>query len=358
MTAESVLLEEVRQGQEQVVVFTGFTPGETATVQIVDNDQVEIPDVQADDSGAVRVSWTVPEDFPPAAYRMQVDGQESLRVGVVDFTVAAVVVPPSSASSTSAPSSTPSSTPASSTPPSTTSSPPSSRTPPSRSSSSAVTSSSAAAPPAAAAEESGTPWGLLVTLLALLLIGLVVGAVFLGRRHRREADEDRRRREAELADAAATETARHPEPPVPPADPGYAGLDEHPDRPVLFSHRQAENYSPPTEVIGSPDASTEAIRTPGPADDPPPTGAWTPDFTGTTPAGGPGTQQFDPFADDPADAAADSTDHPVEDPEPEGGPGTQQFDPFADDSVDDADEPGENDTNGPPDDGPGWQPPR
>jgi len=158
---------------------------------------------------------------------------------------------------------------------------------------------------------SSTPWWLWITLAAVLLIGLVVAAVAMGRRHRESTEAEIAAREAELANGLDEQVLRQP--PVQPPPPVPNEYQEHPDRPILFSHRQAEHYSPPTEVISAADAPTEAIGTPPivPAGDRPPpgppvapdvTGAWTPDFTAERPSEpGPGTQQFDPFADEPAD---------------------------------------------------------
>jgi len=314
--AQSVLLKQVRQGDEQVVVFTGFQPGEQASVSIVASPPVGLPQATADAGGRFRISWKVPEDFPVRRYSMRLEGLQSQRIGLADFSVVARQV---TSSSVTGGSTTPS-------PASSTAGPTSSAAgPAATATSTAATSeaSSAATPTvspgtAATSRSSTTPWWLWILLACIVLLALVLGAVDLGRRHRRTAEADLIARESELSDVAAVQIVRAtpPEPPVAqaPIPPEY---DEDPDRPILFSHRQAENYSPPTVLIGDPDAPTTAIGTssgePRPGD---PTGVWKPDFT----PDGQGRPHDPPVGDPPGAAAA--------------GPGTQQFDPFADDQTD------------------------
>jgi len=316
--AQSVLLKQVRQGDEEVVVFTGFQPGEPASVSIVASPPVALPQATADAGGRFRISWRVPEDFPVRRYSMRLEGLQSRRVGLADFSVVARQLTASSASAAS-----------------TAQSPASSAGAPASSAAGLVitttaaasTAPSSAAPTSAApgtattGRSSTTPWWLWIILAAIILLALVLGAVDLGRRHRRTAEADLIARENELSDAAAVQIVRAP-PPVPPMAqaPIPPEYDEDPDRPILFSHRQAENYSPPTELIGDPDAPTAAIGTPsGPPRQGDPTGAWKPDFTtegqrppdddpvgdpGGGAAAGPGTQQFNPFADDRTDESS------------------------------------------------------
>jgi hypothetical protein len=325
--AQSVLLPEIAQGREQVVVFTGFQPGELATVTLSGN-RVKLPDVRADQSGAVRVDWTVPKDFPVGGYTVRVEGQTSLRVGEAGFAVIAAAPPTTASAEVTSPAPTTPSTPASPTPTTvtssveTTTSATTTSVTESPTETSAVTSAAAIGAPASDTG-SGTPWWLWITLAAVLLVGLVVAAVAMGRRHREDADAERARREAELAAAAEAEAMRHPHPAPGPATPMPPGFDEHPDRPILFSHRQAEQSGAPTEAIGDPNAPTQAIGSPGEqqggrhsAPEPPGTQQFDPFGDDDAPPAGPGTQQFDPFGDDDA---------------PPAGPGTQQFDPFADD---------------------------
>lgn len=347
MPVQNLLMQKVQQGRDQVAVFAGFTPGETVTVRISGNPPVELPDVTADDGGTVRVTWTVPNDFPIAGYSMRVEGQRSLRVGEANFSVIAAIVP----STSSAPPS--SSTPVSSSSRPNSSSAVSSDRSATRSSSSpssstveSSTASSAASTTATTVvgtpKKSSTPWWLWITLAAVLLVGLVVAAVAMGRRHRESTEAEIAAREAELADGLDEQIVRQSpvQPQQPPVPNEYL---EHPDRPILFSHRQAEHYSPPTEVIPAPDTPTEAIGTPPivPTGDRPPvdppvapdvTGAWTPDFTADQPGEpGPGTQQFDPFADQPDDADSGTepdTDSSAE-PNTEEGDDRGQWEPPA-----------------------------
>lgn len=355
---QDLLMQRVQQGRDQVAVFAGFTPGEMVTVRISGNPPAELPDVTADDGGTVRVTWAVPKDFPVAGYSMRVEGQTSLRVGEANFSVVAAIVPSTSSASptTSAPAS--SKSPVSS---SRASSPVSSRRSttrsPSRATSTAESSTASSQESTTATTVTGTPsaqktsstpWWLWITLAAVLLIGLVVAAVAMGRRHRESTEAEIAAREAELANGLDEQVLRQP--PVPPPPPPVPNeYQEHPDRPILFSHRQAEHYSPPTEVISAADGPTEAIGTPPivPAGDRPPpgppvapdvTGAWTPDFTAERPSEpGPGTQQFDPFADEPADpdgrtgpdtdANTDPDDKPNTGPNPDNSDDRGQWEP-------------------------------
>ena len=185
-------------------------------------------------------------------------------------------------------------------------------------------------------QASSTPWWLWITLGLLLIAGLVVAVVLMGRQHRQQALKEQQARERQLASAAETQSLipmpPTPAPPTPPA--GLGEYAEDPQRPILFSHRQAEQYTPPTDPIDSAPTQqidprglpTQAINPQQPgsgsarkpmADPGPATGAWTPDFApGQPPAGpGPGTQQFDPFADesDPGQTSgsgADGNDEP------------------------------------------------
>lgn len=302
--AQSILLGSVQQGRDEVAVFGGFLPGEAVSATISGNPPVKLTVPAASANGSVRVAWTVPANFPVAGYSLRVEGAKSLRVGVANFTVvAAPVVSSPAGSSTVA---------ASSTAPSVTSSAVSSTaSSTSAPSTSFVDSSTTAAPtttsslaaPAPANTSSKTPWWLWITLAVVVLVALVVGAVSFGRRHKQDAEADRRSAEAELAAAAGDEQARQqqatiianqpPRDPIHPSAPGE--YDEHPDRPILFSHRQAEHYSPPTDPIDGGEAPTQAIGDPGQAGPPPPPGQQSP----PPDEPGPGTQTFDALADDP-----------------------------------------------------------
>jgi hypothetical protein len=343
--AQSVLLKQVRQGDEQVVVFTGFQPGEQATVSIVASPSVDLPQATADAGGRFRISWKVPGDFPVRRYSMRLEGLQSLKVGLADFSVVARLVPSSSASNGSTAQSPTSSAQIFT---SSAAGPTSSAAAPAITASSAPTTTApttTAAPTSAVPNTAGsgrvsTPWWLWILLAAVLLVALVVGAVAMGRRHRTTAEADLIARQDELSDAAEVQIIRAtpPLPPVmqPPVPPEY---DEHPDRPILFSHRQAEQYSPPTELIGDPDAPTTAIRTTsGVPQRQNPTGEWKPDFTddaqgqvadspGARPPGefGPGTQQFNPFADDRTGEStpADGSTGPDRPGRPGNDPGAQ-----------------------------------
>ncbi len=341
---QSVLLDKVQQGRDEVVVFDGFTPGEAVSASISGNPPVKLTVPPASSSGSVRVAWKVPATFPVAGYSLRVEGAKSLRVGVASFSVIAAPVV-SSISSTASTRSTVSSvisSVASSVVSSTAvSSTPSSTAVSAASSASAPSTTASVVAPAPANSSSKTPWWLWITLAAVVLVALVVGAVALGRRHRQETEAEQAAVEADLAAAAGEEAARQQQATIianqplrQPIDPGAPGeYDEHPDRPILFSHRQAEHYSPPTDPIDSGDAPTQAIGGTPPSQAPPPppqesTQSWRPDFSqDQSAAGQPMPGQPAPEQPRPGQPAPDQ---PQQD---EPGSGTQLFDALADDDT-------------------------
>ncbi|MGI8414659.1 MAG: hypothetical protein ACR2P2_00305 [Nakamurella sp.] len=353
---QSVLLDKVQQGRDEVVVFDGFTPGEAVSASISGNPPVKLTVPRASSSGSVRVAWKVPATFPVAGYSLRVEGAKSLRVGVASFSVIAAPVVSSASSTASAAQSTASSVAssiASAVVPATASSSTPSSTAVSAASSAnaAPTTIASVVAPSPADTSSKTPLWLWITLASVVLIALVVGAVALGRRHRQETEAEQAAVEADLAAAAGEEAARQQQatmianqPPRQPINPGAPGeYDEHPDRPILFSHRQAEQYSPPTDPIDGPDTPTQAIGgTPRSEGQPPPpqesTQSWRPDFsqdqsTPSQPAPSqptpsqPAPSQPAPSQPTPGQPAPDRPQQ--EDP----GSGTQLFDALADDDT-------------------------
>ncbi|MEO7125596.1 MAG: hypothetical protein ABI382_07620 [Nakamurella sp.] len=89
---DSVLSADVPVGSDQVVVFSGFTPGEVVDATLY-SDPIPLPPVQASPNGMVKISFTVPPDLPLGAHLVQAIGRQSARVGVAQFTVVAVDAP-------------------------------------------------------------------------------------------------------------------------------------------------------------------------------------------------------------------------------------------------------------------------
>ncbi|MDQ6658923.1 MAG: hypothetical protein M3Z00_11990 [Actinomycetota bacterium] len=327
MQPQSILLDRVQQGRQEVVVFGGFTPGEGVSASISGNPPVKLTAPAASGTGSVRVAWKVPVNFPVAGYSLRVQGAKSLRVGVASFTVIAAPVISSVSSTAGTGSSLSPASSVTSAVVSAATSTPSSTAISTASAASAAGTTAGVAAPAPANTSSKTPWWLWITLAAVVLVALVVGAVALGRRHRQETEAERAAVEADLAAAAGEQAARQQQAiiiadqaPRQPIDPGVPGeYDEHPDRPILFSHRQAEHYSPPTDPIDGGDAPTQAIGGTPLSQAPPPqesTQSWRPDLSPEpstahpSPAGQPVPEQ--PTADGP-------------------GSGTQLFDALVDD---------------------------
>ena len=80
VSPNSMLQTSVVAGGNQVVVFTGFTPGEGVAVTLF-SDPISLPPVTADNSGTVRVEFAVPADLPPGVHILQAIGAQSRRVG-------------------------------------------------------------------------------------------------------------------------------------------------------------------------------------------------------------------------------------------------------------------------------------
>lgn len=85
---DSVLQPTASAGSDQVVVFSGFTPGEVVDSTLY-SDPIPLPPVQADPSGKVTIAFTVPPDLPAGTHLVQAIGRQSDRVGVAQFEVTA-----------------------------------------------------------------------------------------------------------------------------------------------------------------------------------------------------------------------------------------------------------------------------
>lgn len=358
--ADTVALPDAYLGQQQTVVFTGFTPQEEVAVTVF-SEPVTIDGVVATAGGVVAITFPISDALVPGVHTVQAIGRQSGLIGLATFTVVAAPVTSASSESPSESSSVASSTPESSAP--------SSASEPATSASAPVvtTAESTTSEPVVPVtpSDSGTNlWWLWVTL-ALLVVAVAVGvAVVASRRRAQLLEQERLDREAELAAAAAADesaaaaaaAAAWPTgtgaPYTSPADrPGYQPYDPGRSYDGLLSGRQGEGpalYSgqglgtgptgrpePPTTWIApgeqSSDLPTTAIRAGRNASaSTAPTSPVVPVEPGV-PAEPPATQRFDPNAPDPDAAGSDG---------PSGqNPRTEQWSPFGDEDEGDAEPP-------------------
>lgn len=85
---DSVSAPVIPAGGEQSVTFSGFSPGEAIEVTLY-SDPISLPAAEADSTGTVSITFTVPPDLPLGEHLLQAVGVESGRVGVASFTVEA-----------------------------------------------------------------------------------------------------------------------------------------------------------------------------------------------------------------------------------------------------------------------------
>jgi hypothetical protein len=269
VSPNSILQTSVVAGGSQVVVFTGFKPGESVAVTLF-SDPISLPAAKADSAGTVRVEFDVPAGLTPGVHVLQAIGAESRRVGIAQFVVTAA---PTTAgtSSTQAPSPTASSAVASSATSSsvvasseTSSAPATTSTPPSPTSAAPTTT-----PAAGGGSSPNNLLWLWIILGAVILIGAVAGIVAMVRSRKDEDD-----------DLPPLVAASGPEPPRPgwsggaaaapgspvagyPGDPGNAGPQAGPAHGPgdygLLSGFEPELLS----GRGGPDATTHLIGPPG-----------------------------------------------------------------------------------------------
>lgn len=320
VSPDSMLQTSVAVGGTQVVVFSGFTPGEGVAVTLF-SDPISLPSVTADNTGTVRIEFVVPTTLSPGVHLLQAIGAQSNRVGIAQFAVTAATT---SASSTPTTSSSPS--------PTTSSSPTSSSAATSSESSSAeaTTSSPSPTPSATLTTAITAPAGnntsnnllwLWITLAVVVLVGAAAGIVAMVRA-RNHDDED---------DLPPLVVAGAPDPPPP----GWSGATAvvapptHGDDAAvgagdfgLLSGREPELLSgrggpdATTQLIGpaGPEAPTQyigpstgttgpaggaAAPATGPADPGPSTQGWQPDFTSQQPTVDPPTAVRPPDETEP-----------------------------------------------------------
>lgn len=98
---DSVQADQAPVGSDQVIVFSGFTPGEVVDSALY-SDPIPLPPVQADPAGTVTISFTVPEDLPTGTHLVQAIGRQSARVGIAQFEVVAAETTATSPTETTA----------------------------------------------------------------------------------------------------------------------------------------------------------------------------------------------------------------------------------------------------------------
>ncbi len=329
---DTVALPDAYLGQQQTVVFSGFTPGEDVAVTVF-SEPVGIEGIVATAGGVVAITFPIAEAQAPGVHTVQAIGAQSGLIGLATFTVVAAPVTSASVeSSASAPSSentaqsSPSAAPVTEAGPATTA---------------LATTSFAAAP--ATSTGSGTSLWWLWLLLALLVVAVAVAvAVVSARRRAQLLEQQEWDREQELA-AAASAPAGWPaatapraavadpqSPPDSPYDDGrsYDGLlsGRQGDGPDLYSGQGvAAEPEPPTRWDGPDEAGdlpTSVIPAVG-ADGP---------VEPTTRRLNPSGTSVDP------DGSLPDPDGTL--PDPDGSaPRTQQWSPFPPDDVDGEDLP-------------------
>ena len=329
---DSVALPDAYLGQQQTVVFSGFTPDEPVAVTVFSEPQT-IDGVTASPGGVVAITFPVGEALVPGVHTVQAIGQQSGVIGIANFTV---VEAPVTTTSTTESSSSASETSSAAV---TTAAPTSETT-----SSAAVTTSeettTGEVTPVQPSGSGGSLWWLWVTLVLLVVAIAVAVAVTASRRRAQQLEQERLDREQELADLAAatppTWAGGTGAPYTSPADrPDYRpyGPDQsygllsgrQGDGPALYSGQGLgdDRDEPPTRWIDTDDRSADL-----------PTTAIRPDGAGrTTPPGGtgpvepPATRAFDPST-----AGAGDADGPD-------APRTEQWSPFGDEDEGDGEPP-------------------
>ena len=86
VSPNSMLQTSVVAGGNQVVVFSGFTPGEGVAVTLF-SDPISLPPVTADNAGTVRIEFEVPATRDPGCTSCRRSAQNPRRVGIAQFAV-------------------------------------------------------------------------------------------------------------------------------------------------------------------------------------------------------------------------------------------------------------------------------
>ncbi len=101
---DSVALPDAYLGQQQTVVFAGFTPGEEVAVTVF-SEPVTIDGIVASAGGVVAITFPIGEALVPGTHTVQAIGGESGLVGLASFTVVPAPVTSASPATSEAPSS-------------------------------------------------------------------------------------------------------------------------------------------------------------------------------------------------------------------------------------------------------------
>jgi hypothetical protein len=281
---DAVSLPQANIGDQQTIVFSGFTPDEAVTVTLF-SDPVNLPGVNATASGVVTVSFRVTDTIVPGQHVLQAVGSQSNRFGIAYFEVLAppVTTPSTPTTTSSAPTTT-------STPTTTTSATPTSTT----TETATATTSSATVVVVIPANSGRNLWWLWIALIAVLLVGAVTGVVIMSRRRKEQLAAEERQREQELQEAAAEPSWRPAgtEPDVDPLTYDDGGLlsGRSGPGPDLYGGREPYPPVPPTTRIPPPssvDLPTQAIPPVPPSGAEPPTTAIRGPQAPTPPAGSP-----------------------------------------------------------------------
>lgn len=323
---DSVQAAEAPVGSDQIVVFSGFTPGEVVD-SVLYSDPIPLPPVQADPAGTVTLSFVVPEDLPLGTHLVQATGRQSARVGVAQFEVVAADAPTDTTTSDATVTTETAATPTDTVEPEIVAPPPTTASG-SETVATSPTTAEAAVTTAESSEAAGAPltsdsagasrllW-LWVVLGALIVIGGAAAVVVMLRRRR---DDD-----LGYGDL----------PPALPVD----EVVEAPSWQTVAESGSAEAWQPGGPAHPGDDRAAPGVPSPGDAG--PATEQWSPLFGPAPDAddSGPATEQWSPLFDHASDGgdAAPGRGDPRDSSGTAGagadaGPATEQWQPaFTDD---------------------------
>ena len=274
---DAVSLPQAQLGDQQTIVFSGFTPDEAVSVTLF-SDPISLPGVTATAGGVVTVSFRITADMIPGEHVLQAVGSQSNRFGIAYFEVLA---PPPPTTSTPIPTSTVASATSTAATTTTTATPTTTAT----ATATPTTTSSAPVVPVLPGDSGRNLWWLWLALIAVVVVGAVTGVAVLHRRRMDQLAEEERQREQELQETAAEPSWRAAGPePYPGAVP-YPGTEQYDDGgllsgragpgPDLYGGGQPYPPTAPTTRLPPPDVAglpTQALPPQHPVPPTPPDG--------------------------------------------------------------------------------------
>ena len=201
---DAVSLPQAQLGDQQTIVFSGFTPDEAVSVTLF-SDPISLPGVTATAGGVVTVSFRITADMIPGEHVLQAVGSQSNRFGIAYFEVLA---PPPPTTSTPIPTSTVASATSTAATTTTTATPTTTAT----ETATPTTTSSAPVVPVLPGDSGRNLWWLWLALIAVVVVGAVTGVAVLHRRRMEQLAEEERQREQELQESARSRPGGPPAP--------------------------------------------------------------------------------------------------------------------------------------------------